>query len=251
MQPQPLEPVPCLRCGTFVPAEQSLGSRLAICRNCAPPLTRVPRDPLINWPPHWVMARRALVIGALAAVAAGSGLFRALLSAYQWLRPGLEAAQIPLALLPSALALLVVLNVLLTLAWLPHGLGRWKDELVDRLGFARNRASSFVQVLYCRRAPRLTDVRNPVENGLLAAGPRGLAFFGETSTRLAFRAQRIAGCRLKTLYMLFPPRTALEVTLSDGSTHLFAPLERGSHDENRALAAELGALYLPGGRLPR
>jgi hypothetical protein len=221
--------IPCVRCGAFVPAENAITSVVSVCGACSSNL-RVGKNPYLNFPPAYILQRRALALslifsalGCLAVIAWTSTPAprqEAMVLAARFVFPG----PLQVAVVGVALLLVMFLPVLFTLAWLPGSNPRWKRATLDALGLSDELGRHFVHCVYCSQAPRMLDVRNPVEVGLMLHGPGGVAFLGQDQRRLLIPAAEIIWMRVEGLTWLWPPRKALAVRSTRG-LHYFAVIE--------------------------
>lgn len=234
--------VPCIRCGTFVARRLALGPRLAVCARCSVPAQSKPDPLLISLPPPWLVWRRSVVFAVVTALALFvldlPALYRFVVRGWSMVFPELGRPELAAG---AALALTLACHaafLVIVLGWDPSGSARWKRETLETLGFRAGHIDALTHVLFCERPPALFDVRIRSEPGLLAVGPEGLAFFGASHRRFQIRAQRIVASGEKNIWLLWPPRLAVELTLADGTKRYFAPLER-SYTANAVLARAL------------
>lgn len=237
---------PCLRCGSFVVLEEAPAPGVPLCKDCLDG-TLVARHPVLTHPPallRWTRIRPFTALGFALGCAFGWSLVRDVLA-----KPGTPswgvAAAAALGVFIAVYAAFVGEVAALTWFYLPWNapdLRRWKRVILERTGLERS-DEAFALVLFAQRRVRVTDLRMPIEVGLLAVGDRSLAFVGERGSRVALDPGRISGTALE-LMMIFPPRRACRVDLAGGGQWFFAFLD-GSGRANRERAEALRRALAP------
>ena len=229
----------CLRCGNFLEAA-ALG--IPLCASClegAPP----PKDQVFTYPPRsivWKRIRPFTLLGFVLGFAGAFVAFQRRLTLYP------RATSLVLVAIFGALlvgALTSVIGeltgiVFLYLALPLNPMKEWRRILLEKLGLPKD--GPFSLVLFARRNVKVTDVRMPLEIGLLAVSEGGLVFLGERGTRFSLARTEITKTGRNVLAFL-PPRLATRVELADGRAIFFVPLESRSPWESLRLTRELGA----------
>jgi hypothetical protein len=233
----------CLRCGSFVLEAEAPVPGIALCAGClvaAPPA----RDPIFSYPPRsitWRRIRPFTVTGFVLGCVFGFVTVSEVLARSAHAPPGiLLAVLLVVLLLGGCFAVLGELAglVCLFVAAPFQPMALWKRLLAAKLGLPESGA--FELVIFARRHVKVTDLRMPIEIGLLAVSPGGLVFLGERGTRFALEKSAIAKTGSRVMAFL-PPRLATKLTLADEREIFLVPLASRSPFESVRLVRELGA----------
>jgi hypothetical protein len=232
----------CLRCGNFVEEDEASVRGIALCASClegTPPT----KDNIFTCPPPSITWKRIRPFTALGFLIPAGATFTYLVDhvakqpAWNLLLP-LVLSWLLMGVFGAVVGELVGL-ALLYVAIPFHPMKAWRRLLLAKLDLPVE-SPDFSLALLARRDVKVTQLRMPLEVGLLAVGEGGLAFLGERGTRFGLRRTEVA--KTGTIVLLFcPPRFAARLELADGRRIFFVPLESSSPWESRRLVRELAA----------
>jgi hypothetical protein len=232
--------VPCLRCGDFVASASASPTTVPLCVPCLSS-ERITPDRVWVRPPAAILLRQARPAIVVALVAGLLGLLAPVVGLFPTSNPALGLRILLGVVLGLLCALIAGIVTFLVLYWprMHVGHGDWKRALLGSLGFQHAPDDERVALVWrAYRKPRLTDLRLPLEPGLLFEVEGGLAFFGAEGSRELIRFQEVSGAALDRLVM-WPPRRALRVDHAGRST-FFAFMDEASARKNDARARSLG-----------
>jgi len=202
-------PLVCLRCGNFVPG--AAVPDVPLCESC---LESKPsgKDNVFTYPPRaltWLWIRPFTLLAFAAGAALMVAVFRGAPA-----RPGWPIVVLVAVLIGGLVAVLGELfGLVLFYTVLPgSALRAWRRHILERSGLA---SANFRLVLLARRLIRITDLRMPIEIGVLAEAASGLVFLGERGTRFAFAKERLREGE-RVLLVMLPPRFATTFEVQGG-----------------------------------
>lgn len=219
-QPPSKDQSPCVRCGDFYHPEDFALADIPYCRDC---IERTPDNEarIALFPPKKVMFMRIryallipALIGLVTAVLGSALLFAA--------RPRTEMAL--LGFLGGGI--LGFLST--TLIMLPFRFSRiqhmghdiWKDILVEQFGLLESHKVLDFEAhlaLYCTRKPGWTDLKLPMEIGLLLSSRDGFVFLGGHGSTTCLPFKGLMPIPTMEKLVMWPPRSALRLEYQEST----------------------------------
>lgn len=234
----------CVRCGDFLEPARVVVEGVPLCSACLDPKA-VAGDVFAVFPPGRVVAQRLgyacsyFVVGILIGVALGLAIAASL---------GARGSDLILGAFLGGVGGLVLAEIAFFIRGFSrqHHLGHafWKKKLEEQFKLEQAPPGTFALVIYSPRFVRLTNLKIPIEVGLLAEGEKGVVFVGSRGARIAVRNADVAAVAVERLYW-FPPRTCVRFDLRSGTQHWVCCIEKETFGANKketeALAARVRA----------